>query len=74
MNIKKVKFLLSAALLSLSSTSFAENIWINNSTIIRVQALNDGRFIISLPADSGPGCNEGGKLFYVVPGQNGINA
>lgn len=72
--MKKVKFLLLTALLSTSAISHAENLWVNDTNITGIQALNDGRFILYLPAGSGPVCNEGGKLFYVVPGQNGVSA
>jgi hypothetical protein len=69
-HMKKIIFL--ALFYSLSTNIFAANTWKNATYIEGVQALNDNRFILYLPAGSDPICKEAGKLFYVAPTQNGV--
>jgi len=71
----KLNFKIIIALLTtllFSSQSYAANKWKIGTKIYGVQALVSGAFIDYGQNGDGPACTEGGKLFYVAVGQNGV--
>lgn len=60
------------AIFFISSESYAANKWKNGTKIYGVQALASGAFIVYGQNGDDPACAEGGKLFYVAVGQNGV--
>jgi hypothetical protein len=70
----RVKGLLMALFLTVSSTAFSANNWQNNLTIQGIYNVPAGGFLLLLPPGTDTACGPSSNLFYVLPGLNGVTA
>ena len=71
--MSKLKYVLLSSLFLLSSYANAGNVWTGVKTIVSVQVVETGGFLIGFDSDISPVCSQAGKnRLYVYPDHQGM--